>query len=930
LCQISKATEMPDKKLRKMAEAPRPLVTTKFRPPNNRGRLIERPQLIESLRATMDRKLALVHGPAGFGKTTLVAQWFDELKTNGVGAAWLAIDAADNNRNRFLTYLVEALRMVEPEIGPGLWDLIESSPATESDFVLDTLVSDISIQDAEFVLFIDDWHLILDTAVITALHRLISHQPPNLHIVITSRARTGLPLANLRVRNELVEIDASKLRFDLSESRQYLDIAGPSKLDEDGINALWQSTEGWAAALQLASLSLRGSGRQVDLRHWTSGTANDIGEYLAENVLDNLPAEQTAFLVRTSILDRMCGDLCVAVTGERSSRARLDELESQELFLLPLDEERQWFRYHHLFARYLQQRLKKQYPDEVSRLHRSASDWFSEHGHTEEAVQHAIASGDAARAVELVERGAMLMVERGHMSTLLGLLRDLPRTALLEDARLQLAIAWAYTLTHRPDESEVALWHVKRIAQQSNPEIRKRLLGESDVLTACTAVYGDEIDCVPDLAQPCLDEPEVYSNWTVGVAANVLAYHHLHSGALEKVGPILLRARDYQDSAQGLFSGVYGRCFQGIALHRAGRFEQARSCFDDAINIARISSGPQSCAIRLASGLMGQLCYEANQLNEAERLLEACRSLGQEGGVADIYLATYLASCRLWVQRGEHQTALDLLQEGEDIARALSLYRFGVAIACERARVRLELGDLRGAEQSLADADARRYQTGTIPAHDSEEVTIFLDFARVRLLCARKAFPRAEGIMAARASAAADAGWNHLAYLAQIQLALIFDQQGNEPQAERTLLDVVNAAVPKKMVRPFLDEGSRLISILERIRDRQRHQPRTPSADQDAIAFSASADQLITASKHPVDGLPLTGGWRLRATDFTSRETEVLRLLNQGMANKEIARTLDVSADTVKWHLKNVFIKLGVGTRTQAINETRRLQLFNR
>ncbi|MFT3791863.1 MAG: LuxR C-terminal-related transcriptional regulator [Rudaea sp.] len=902
----------------------KPLVTTKLRPPRNRGALIRRPKLIAALQQTLNRKLALVHGPAGYGKTTLAAQWFEELGASGVAASWLAIDAADNDINRFLAYLVESIHVADPELGSGLHEVIEANPRSGVDFVLDGLVNDFSVLEGNFVLFLDDWHLITNEAVHSALDLLITRSSPNVHIVVISRTRLNLPSTRLRVQGELVEIDTSLLRFDLEESKAYLTVAKGLKLRDDDLRALWQSTEGWAAALQLTSLSLLGSSLQDRIVSWTSGSATDIGEYLSENVVSKLPADQVDFMVKTSILERLSDELCEAVTGRKNSAAMLDALEHQELFLLPLDEDRQWFRYHHMFARFLQRRLRQFHGDSIHDLHVKASEWFGAHGQTLEAVEHALLADDTKRAADLVERDAMPLVEHSYMSSLLNLVGKLPRTILFDRPRLQMAIAWANCLTHRPQEASEALWHVERVAATMEELERNELLGEADVVRACTAVYADQIETVEKLVTPCLGNVADYQPWSVGVAANILAYRYIHTCQFSKVASLLQWARNYQDSAHGLFSGVYGRCFQGIAHYRSGDFDLAKHQFADALKVAEDTAGRQSNAAKLASALLGQLYYDENNLVDAERLLNESRFLGFEGGVVDFYLATYLSSCRLMLQKGRDAEALALLEEGEETAQALSLDRLTVAVVCERVRVKLLDGDIRGAEQMLGEVEARCAPPDGSPG-TSDEIQAYIRFAKARLLCARGSPALAIRILREQIAICSQSGWRQQQWLAQILLAITLDQHRQAFDAEQLLLSTLTEAVPRGMVRPFLDEGYRLIAILDRVRDKAR---RKIEGDVGQLRFNTVAQKLLTISRHPELGIPGRERRHAHAMELTTRETEVLRLVDQGRANKEIARVMSISLDTVKWYLKNIFVKLGVSTRTQAINEARRMNLF--
>lgn len=902
----------------------KPLVTTKLRPPTNRGALIERPKLIETLRETLSRKLALIYGPAGFGKTTLATQWYAELREAGASTAWLAVDSSDNDLNRFLAYLVEAFRSAVPDMGEGLRDVIEANPGIAADFVLDTLVNDLSLHDDPFILFIDDWHLVTEARVHETLQLLLVRSPPNLHVVVTSRARSGVPLARLRVQNELVEIDATRLRFDYEESRTYLTRAKALELDPDDLMALWRSTEGWAAALQLASLSLRESGDHERIVQWTSGTSNDISEYLAENVVDNLPPEQVDFMLKTSVLDRLSGDLCAAVTGHKDSAAQLEALERQEMFLLPMDEERQWFRYHHLFARFLQRRLQKRMPGAARGLHLAAAQWLAAHGQTADAVKHALLANDLGRAVDLVERDAMSLVEHSHMSTLLNLVAQLPRTAMFDRPRLQMAIAWATGLTHRRQESIEALWHVERLASALPADQKSLLLDEAKVVRACNSVYADQIESIDTLVRPCLANVDAFSPWAVAVAANIRAYGYIRACDFGKVSPLMLSARTYQDRSEGVFAAVYGRCFDGIAAQSAGRLAAAKNMFNDAMDVATRTAGRQSYAARLTGALLGQLLYEENDLVKAERLLSESRVLGFEGGVVDFYIATYLSSSRLVALRSGAEDALAVLQEGEDTAHALALERLAVAVACERVRVRLEIGDVRGAEQALAEVDARRAAVEI--EGDCDEIQTYLAVAKARLLCARGTAGPALRILREHIAATQRSGRKLQELRLRILLALALDLDGQSTEAASTLLATIDEGLPLGMVRAFLDEGPALITIVERAREQARKHRAADRAH--APAFSATAQRLLTISRHPQHGVRGPAGAPRRVAELTSRETEVLKLLGQGRSNKEIARALAIGVETVKWYLKNIFVKLGVSTRAQAVTESRNLDLF--
>lgn len=918
----------------------KPFVTTKLRPPSNKAKLVQRERLMDILGQTLAHKLVLIHGSAGFGKTTLAAQWYGQLAANGVVVAWLNIDASDNDLGGFLTYVIEAIRSAEPEIGSGLSEIMESNPGQTADFVFGNLVNELELYDREFVLFLEDWHLIQDPAIHQALDFLLFRSPPSFHIVITSRNRIGIPVAKLRVQNELVEINGMDLRFDYEESRTFLAEAKELDLDAEALKTLWLGTEGWVAALQLASISLRRAGDKERILHWASGMPSDIGEYLAENVLASLPKDLLDFMLKTSMLGRLSADLCCAVTGEKASAHFLDMLERQELFLLPLDEERTWFRYHHLFAKFLQQRLKRDAPGTINQHHLAASQWFSAHGQTAEALTHALAAGEPVRAIEVVEKDAMSLMQRSYMGSLLGLVSQLPRALLFDHAVLQTAVAWAYVLTHHPQEAEEALHHVTQIALKSESEIGKLLLGEANVIRASIAVYADQVaDGVEATVRPCLDESSKYPPWVVGVGANVLTYLYIHTCRFEKVAPLQSWARQYQDRAEGLFSGVYGRCFSGMAACAVGDLSLGRKHFLDALQLARNSAGELSHAARLAGAMLGQLKYEMNELQEAECLLQDSRILGNEGGVVDFYIATFVSSSRLMIQRGNQSEATAILQEGAETARYLHLPRLAAAVACEQVRLNLMLGDVRAAEQILVDFDMLRSDASP-PQNAQGQTWDYLQVAWARLLCEQGHGEQGIGILQAQSKRAREAGRKSHEIGVNVLLSIALSLAGRTAEAEELLARTITESLPLGFIRSFLDEGPRVVTLLERLREKsRRHQISTGTLPE----FGAYANQLLATSRSPDRGLPALHGSKSSTAGsdgsakqklpfddlLKSREIEILRLLDQGRSNKEIARAIGISVETVKWYLKTIFSKLGVARRGQAIIEARRLRLLD-
>ena len=479
-----------------------PAPATRFRPPSTSRALVVRDRLIQALRSGPRRRLTVIHAPTGFGKSTLAAQWADALTADGGTVAWLTVDHDDNNLVWFLSHVIEAIRAVRPRLARELGEVLEEHGDESERYVLTSLINEIDQSGEELTLIIDDWHRVGDRGTVKALQYLLDNCCSGLQLVVTSRSQTGLPMSRMRMRDELTEIDATALRFDADESQNFLVDLGGLDLDRSDVEDLTESTDGWVAALQLASLSLRGAEDPSRLIDNLSGRHHAISEFLAENVLDTLEPDLLDFLLATSISERICGGLASALSGVPDGRGMLERVEEQDLFLRRVDDE--WFRYYHLFAEFLRQRLERDDPDRVGELHAIASRWFADHRYVSDAVDHALAAGDEARAGEIVEQDGSSLLDHGQMATLLGLVGKLPRSMVETRPRLQLALAWSNIMLHRFAGAKHALEMVDETLGQSSLEQAEidDLRPESDVVRGVRALRSDRIGAIEGWSGP--------------------------------------------------------------------------------------------------------------------------------------------------------------------------------------------------------------------------------------------------------------------------------------------------------------------------------------------------------------------------------------------------------------------------------------------
>ncbi|MCX4092321.1 serine/threonine-protein kinase [Nocardia sp. alder85J] len=670
---------------------PPPFASTKFRPPTAPRTAVERTRLLEILRRSGRRRLILVHGPAGFGKTTLAAQWAQEVEAAGTPVAWLTTDPDDDNVVWFLTHLVEAIRRVRPELARELGALLEarSSDATRS--VLSALIDEIHDSGTPMLLVVDDWQQVHGRRTVEAMDYLLRNGCHHLRVLVTGRNRSGLPLATLRVQDELVEIDAAALRFDTGEARTFLVDRNGLELDAKEVDKVRQSTEGWAAGLQLAQLSLNGRDDPAGFIDNLTGRYHVIGEYLAENVLDSLDPALLDFLMATTVTSRIRADLAVALSGRSDSQELLQQIADRNLFLQRLDDTDEWFRYHRLFADHLQRKLTQQAPDRVTALHARASTWFAERDMLVEAVDHALAAGEADRAVDLVESHTVGLVQDLRMATFLGLMAKLPRHLTESRPRLQLGVAWANCGMERTDQVRFALDRVLALVAESDltEEEALALRMEAAVVASLDEYMRDRFEKLPDILA---DNADRCITPIMGVAiadlASAAALNRYDYDAVEQwfrtavrcgavVGPVVLQ---------------HSHCLAGLAALERFDIAAAEMHYTAPVRVPRNAELGVRLSLEVGA-LLADLRYRQNRLDEADQLLRAASTLNRQAGAVDFMAATYIIGARVAVLRGDRERAERLLTIGAQLAVDKSTPRMAAAVVAERVRAGLPVAD---------------------------------------------------------------------------------------------------------------------------------------------------------------------------------------------------------------------------------------------
>lgn len=890
------------------------LIETKLRAPVLRDGLVTRGRLLKALDGALATRLVVLSAPAGFGKSTLLGQWIAELRQSGAAVAWLALDAGDDEIGRFLTYLVAALRRADPQLAEGVPALLESSPVLPVDSVLTTLVNDLARRGQPLFLILDDCHFLAAPEIGRFLEALIAYAPAGLHLVLATRGPVPFQLANIRVKGQLITLDDTHLRFSLEESESFLNEAQALDLAMADIITLQHRTEGWAAGLQLASLSLEQRQERADFIRHFSGSHRDVAEFLAHDVLARQPAEMLDFLLETSLLGRVSAPLADAVLGRGDSAAMLRAIEAANLFLIPLDREGCWFRYHHLFAEFLQSMLRQRGLQRVQALHSRAASWLSAHGQTSEAVTHALAAGEADRAAGLVEDCAMPLIMQGHLAMVRQWLSLLPDDLIARRPRLQLVEVWIHFHTSRPQEGVRTLKAAKRsIADLAargaiDAPARNALRGELYTLTAGVISAADRSRTAARLAVGWLEMLPEDKPFFKGTLGNILAFCRYSLGDMDGARAASLKARDAHAQARSVLGLVYCDLILGLVEKSTGNLQGAHRLFERAVSLARAELGAGSYAEAMVAVFEVELLYEWNELAAAERLLHTHRQIIEECGLVVHEMACKLHLARLAAARGRHDEAMAVLERAERLGLERRYQRLTASALNERVRLLLSRGDARSARWALRARGIDEASLARIESTAAELEAIAL----ARVLTAEGRPDSALRLLDKVAERVRRDG--RMRRLAQVRAlaAIAAYQAGDGLSALAAAVDTVSLCAPQNALRSLIDEGPALRDVLAFARGRMPTWSVDTPVGRHVAKVIEACDRTERAATAPHAALRRNPG-------FSRREAEVARLLGAGHSNRDLAQTLGMAPDTVKWHLKNIFGKLGVANRTQAV-----------
>jgi LuxR family maltose regulon positive regulatory protein len=880
------------------------IVSTKIHIPLPRPNLVERPRLIEQLNQVCQAKITLISAPAGYGKSSLVSEW---THINTLPVTWLTLDKLDNDLTRFVNYFIAALKRFRSTFGDTILSLLES-PQTPSHQNLQTgLINELSKVEKQHILILDDYHVITNRTIHEVLTYLIDNLPSQTHLMVLARSDPPLPLSRLRARGQLVEIRAADLEFTQIEAESFFNVIMKMGLSNADIAAFEERTEGWITGLQLVALAMQGFNAQqiTEFVNVFTGSHFYIVDYLVEEVLNRQPEVKRDFLLQTSILKRMTGSLCNRVTGREDGQTILENLDQGNLFIIPLDNERQWYRYHHLFADVLYSRLKSLSPDLLPKLHMLASEWYEENGFIPEAISHAFDAANTEKAAELIEQNASGLLIRGEFTTLLGWIENVEALA---DKHPWICIdaAWAYTLSGKSDVVEPWLIKVEERIAKNNLS-NDNLLGNMAAIRAYVSASRGDAHKAISFAHEALD----YLPETNRLIRNVVT---MTLGSAYRIKGNVLEATQALEKAGQLGHQVGNLYLELGAIYRLadilfaqGRLNQAYDSYNEMLRLATRPDGQQLHAAGMAYFGLSMIVYEWGDLETAGKdsqlAIELCKLWGHIIQLAE----SYVMQSRVYLAEGKIDDAQHALNNAENLSRTYSLgSRVNSWLNAFRVRLWLAQNNMEATANWAENYNEINFDADFAYLREAE----YLALVRVRIT--QKEYESALRIIEKLESAAERTG--RIGSLIEILAlkAIAYQAMNDIPKALNALERALSLGQPEGYLRIFVDEGPSMYELLRHAGSKgieSHYVAKILSKEKQESDLSDQKEQPL------IDPL-------------SDRELEILQLLADGCSNQDIAKQLIIAVGTVKAHTVSIYRKLNVNSRMQAVVRARELNLL--
>jgi ATP/maltotriose-dependent transcriptional regulator MalT len=907
-------------------QAPIPILSPKLQIPPSRKQLVSRWRLLEMLNRNLHRKLTLISAPAGYGKTTLLSEWVTQCERR---IAWVTLAATDNDTERFLAYLISALQTTDVNLSrlDGILGALFPLQPMPLDAILAILVNQLSSESNRLVIVLDEYHLIENHEIHEFLNALLDNLPQNIHIVVSTRSDPPLHLARLRAKDQLNEISELDLRFTLKEAETFFTAVMGLKLTDDQVAELEARTDGWVTGLQLVGLSLKDREHPGELIETLAGTHRYILDYLVEEVYSDLPTPLQAFLLRVSILERLSPDLCDTVIGEQAlesgeplrSKKVLEYLDASNLFVVPLDSQRQWYRFHPLFAEFLRDRLAAQYERELPDLHRRAATWYTSHNLLSEAVQHRLAAGDFDNAADLIQAQAKELLGRGEVSTLMRWIEALPNEVIVSRPQLGLAQAWGSLMRDTLNFRDSIDKHIDQIAEgfgipsenllsalvESEPDSAKRSgLAEFAMLQAFAGRDTREINETIRFFKVALEYLPENEQLLRGFTLAGLASTYARIGAIKLAEESFAQAAQISQAVNSIYGYVLCTDWQATMQVEQGQLTRAAATYRQAIEtLSSLGQRPLPLSGHVYVGLASVL-LEWNDIIGALENVQIGLQVGIQVKDIDALLTGYVVQARALQALNKREEAQAAIQHAEQ--QALSTKSMGCILDAQanKALLALDAGDVAAVQRWVS---VRGLEQGNFSnlAHPLQEIE---SFTYARLLISGGRFAQALPIIKDLSGMQEQMGRNRALIESLALQALCLRFLGQLDEAIRTLSHALLLAEPEGFTRVFIQEGSSMAALL-RTAGAQGHSPEYVKHLLEAFGQTPTPQEAL------LDPL-------------SERELDVLRLVAMGLTNTQIAAELVIANSTVKTHVNRIYSKLGVNTRTQAVARAHQLKIL--
>jgi LuxR family maltose regulon positive regulatory protein len=881
--------------------------------------------------------MTLISAPAGFGKTTLVSEWVENLQSDSKKGeevknriAWLSLDEGDNDTVRFLTYFIAALdhaKGIDTTFGRGELSILQSSQPPPAVAILTSLLNELAESSDKIIFVLDDYHLIEVQPIHNSLTFLLEHLPSQLHLVIVTREDPQFPLARLRSKDQLTELRAADLRFTSFEVAQFLNQVMGLDLSVEAIVALESRTEGWIAGLQLAAISVQGQDDAHSLIKAFTGSHQYVLDYLVEEVLEQQSKGVQTFLMQTAVLDRLTGSLCDAVTGKEDGSDTLELLDKSNLFIVPLDKERRWYRYHHLFSDLLRRRLRQTQPDQLSILHHRASEWYEQNRFTDEAIKHALQAEDFERAANLIEEQIDDVWEQGEHAKLQRWLDGLPAELVLTNPKLCIFLAWDHLVSGDQEAAEESLQAVEQ-ALESNTESTTeslpkeldrlpdsdsmKLQGIAAVIRAFLAFFRADIPEIIQYAHQALEYlPEQELTWR-STAAIALGDAYRVQGDLIAAHSAQLKALEACKLAGDIYPIMLSNVKVAINLRMLGKLQQTIESCQQQMQFSIESGLSQTGMAGWLLAVWGETLAELNDLDGAVHHAKKGIELVKGSGTLAMLTWSYMCLVRILFSIGDLDGAEVIIQKTQDLARTSHVPPWITnQMAAWRARIWLAQDNMEAASKWAGERELA--SAGTL-THLNEIEYMML----ARILIAQERLDEASELLHRLLRPAEMGGRTSIVLEILILQALVLQAQGDTDQAISTLEKAFTLSEPEGFIRIFVDEGPPLAHLLYEAATRGI----VPNYTNRLLAaFPITEPEKNASPKAQVPKSELV-------EPLSEREIEVLQLIANGLTNQEVASRLYLALSTVKVHTRNIYGKLGVNNRTQAVARARTLGIL--